>query len=269
MRKILASAFAAAFAVAANLTVSPRQPVQDPAPGTQVEQSLKSGSNSIDYHLYLPKDYRASGEKVPLMLFLHGRGESNGPLSVVAKWGPPRRLAAGEQMKYIVVSPQCPPESFWSKDVQQTRLVTLLKHIRNTYNVDDDRIYLTGLSMGGFGTWQLAASHPDFFAAVAPICGRGDPDDAKKLRELPIWAWHGTEDTAVPFRHSVAMVDAIKAVGGTKIRFTSLEHIGHASWQAAYQSDDLYKWFDRHKASTNKTASKAGAPKKQKGDDKQ
>ncbi|MGK0300824.1 MAG: putative peptidase, partial [Planctomycetota bacterium] len=251
MRNILATAIAAAVAVAANLYVSPRQLVQDPAPGIQVEQSLKTaGDSAIDYLIYLPKGYKASGEKVPLMLFLHGRGESNGPLSVVAKWGPPRRIADGEHMKYIVVSPQCPPESFWSKNVEQVRLVALLGHLRKAYNIDDDRVYLTGLSMGGYGTWKLAASHPDYFAAVAPICGRGDPDDAKKLRTLPIWAWHGTADKTVPFTRSVEMVNAIKAVGGIDIRFTSLEHVGHASWQAAYQSDDLYQWFDSHRAST-------------------
>ena len=263
MRNILATAFAAAVAVAANLTLSPQHPVQDPAPGTQVEQSLETNSGAIDYLLYLPENYKADGDKVPMMLFLHGRGESNGPLSVVAKWGPPRRLAAGEHTKYIVVSPQCPPESFWSKDTQQDRLRTLFKHIRTTYNVDTDRVYLTGLSMGGYGAWRMAASHPTTFAAVAPICGRGDPDDAEKLRDLPIWAWHGTEDKAVPFHRSVEMVDAIRAVGGTKIRFTQLEHIGHASWQAAYQSDDLYSWLDKHTASGNRAAAeKAKAARK-------
>jgi predicted peptidase len=271
MRNILATALASVVAVAANLPASHRQPVQDPAPGTQVEQSLTTSSGDrIDYLLYLPKNYTAAGKKVPLMLFLHGRGESNGPLSVVAKWGPPRRLAAGEQMKYIVVSPQCPPESFWSKDVQQTQLLALLEHIRKTYNLDDDRVYLTGLSMGGYGTWQLAANHPGMFAAAAPICGRGNPADATKLRDLPIWAWHGTKDTVVPFNRSVEMVDAIKAVGGTQIRFTALEHVGHASWQAAYQSADFYRWLDQQRASTNKVAAKkASAARKRKRDKKE
>jgi predicted peptidase len=266
MRNTLASALASIAIAAISLCVSPRQPVQDPTPGTQVEQSLTTSSgNDVDYLLYLPKNYTASGKKVPLMLFLHGRGESNGPLSVVAKWGPPRRLAAGEQMKYLVVSPQCPPESFWSKDDQQSQLVELLQHIRTAYNIDNDRIYLTGLSMGGYGTWKLAANHPDTFAAAVPICGKGDPKDAVKLRDLPIWAWHGTDDTTVPFLGSLEMVDAIKSVGGSQIRFTPLKHIGHASWQAAYQSEDLYRWLDKHRASTNKrAANKAGAAGRQK-----
>lgn len=226
---------------------------QTPAPGKQVEQSLDvSDGGKIPYLLYLPENYSAAGEKVPMILFLHGRGESHGPLSIVAKWGPPRRLAAGEQMKYLVVSPQCPGESSWTNAEQQTRLEELLAHIKKNYNVDTDRVYLTGLSMGGYGSWKLAASHPEMFAAAAPICGKGDPKNAPKLTNLPIWAWHGTDDTAVPFSGSVDMVEAIKAAGGTKVRFTSLEHIGHFSWQAAYQSGDLYSWFDKQKASQNK-----------------
>jgi predicted peptidase len=226
---------------------------EDPAPGRQVEQSLATADGgSIPYLLYQPENYAADGAKVPFMLFLHGRGESDGPLSVVAKWGPPRRLAAGEHLKYLVVSPQCPRESFWSAEDQQARLLELIAHIKKTYNIDEDRIYLTCLSMGGFGTWRLAADHPEMFAAAAPVCGRGDPNDGAKLTKLPIWAWHGTEDRAVEFERSVEMVEAIKAAGGTKVRFTSLEHIGHFSWQAAYQSQDLYQWFDQQKASQNK-----------------
>src|SRR5690606_12780043 len=99
---------------------------ENPAPGKQVEQSLATtDGGSIPYLLYLPKDYSGTGAKVPFMLFLHGRGESDGPLSVVAKWGPPRRLAAGEQMKYLVVSPQCPRASAWNRDDQQKRLLEL------------------------------------------------------------------------------------------------------------------------------------------------
>jgi predicted peptidase len=226
---------------------------EDPAPGKQVEQSLDApDGGSIPYLLYLPQDYQASGPKAPMILFLHGRGESDGPLSVVAKWGPPRRLASGEQMKYVVVSPQCPRASFWSADDQQKRLVELLAHIQKMHNIDEDRIYLTGLSMGGFGSWRLAADHPELFAAVAPVCGAGDPKSGAKLVNVPVWAWHGTEDGAVPFERSVEMVEAIKAAGGTKVRLTSLEHIGHFSWQAAYQSNDLYDWFDRHTASGNR-----------------
>jgi predicted peptidase len=217
----------------------------DPQPGKQVEMRLDlDGGKAVGYLLYLPDDY-GEGEKTwPLMLFLHGRGESDGPLSLVAKWGPPQMVARGESLPYILVSPQCPREESWREDGQQAAVVGLLDHVVKTFKVDANRIYLTGLSMGGYGSWRLAADHPQRFAAVAPICGGGNPDDAQKLKSLPIWAWHGTEDRAVPLERSVEMVDAIRAADGQKIRFTSLEGVGHNSWSAAYATPELYEWFD-------------------------
>ena len=123
----------------------------------------------------------------------------------------------------------------------------LLEHIVTTYAGDRSRIYLTGLSMGGQGTWALAASHPDTFAAAAPICGRCEPADAEKLKDLPIWAFHGTEDKAVPYEQSVAMVKAIEDAGGKKIRFTTLKHVGHNSWSPAYALPELWAWFNGHR----------------------
>ena len=234
---------------------------EEPAPGKQVEQELKTpDGKSIQYLLYLPKAYDSKDAKWPLMLFLHGRGESDGPLSIVKKWGPPRLIDHGEDLPYVVVSPQCPrsPES-WPQPVQQAHLVALLDYIVKTCKVDDDRIYLTGLSMGGFGSWRLAADHPDRFAAVVPICGAGKPADAERLKNLPIWVWHGTADPAVPFQRSVEMVEAIKAAGSTTIRFTTLEHIGHNSWEAAYASPELYQWLDQQTAAKNRARAASGA----------
>ena len=223
----------------------------DPAPGKQVEQSLKvSDTEEMPYLLYLPKDYKADGDtKYPVLLFLHGRGESYGPLSLVAKWGPPKLAAEGKELPYVVVSPQCPGEDFWSTEKQQARILALLKHTLESHTVDADRVYLTGLSMGGYGSWRLAADHPELFAAVAPICGGGKPEDAETLKALPIWAFHGDQDKAVPFKRSVDMYDAIKAAGGTKMRFTSLENIGHNCWSAAYATPELYSWMNRQKRS--------------------
>ena len=243
MRKLIFTALLAALAMVTNKSA-------EPAPGKQVEQQFKSGEKTVPYLLYLPKDY-ASKEKWPLMLFLHGRGESDGPLSIVAKWGPPRLAQRGENLPYIIVSPQCPPRpESWSQPGQQELLVKLLEEISAKYKVDADRVYLTGLSMGGYGSWRLAADHPERFAAVVPICGGGNPEDAKKLAGLPIWVWHGTEDTAVPLSRSEQMVDAIKAAGGEKIRFTVLEHIGHNSWESAYATPDLYQWLDKQSRGT-------------------
>ncbi len=231
---------------AAILTQSAR--AEDPAPGEQVEQSFTASSGaSVPYLLYLPEGYAADGDgNGPVMLFLHGRGESNGALSIVAKWGPPRMAARGDSLPYILVSPQCPRESFWSKEDQQALLIELLDHVAATYKTDPARTYLTGLSMGGFGSWRLAADHPERFAAVAPVCGIGDPADAEKLKDVPIWAWHGTEDGAVPYSGSAEVVEAIKKAGGTKVRLTTLQHIGHNSWSAAYATPQLYDWFNAH-----------------------
>jgi predicted peptidase len=216
-----------------------------PTPGTQVEQALRTSDGAnLGYLLYLPKDYDPA-KKSPMILFLHGRGESYGPLSLVAKWGPPRFAARGDELPYVLVSPQCPGDDSWSKPTQQQRLVELLDHIVKTYAIDEDHICLTGLSMGGYGSWRLAADHPQRLSAVVPVCGGGDPADAEKLKDLPIWVFHGDQDRAVPFERAVEMVEAIKKAGGTKIRFTSLEHIGHNCWSAAYATPELFDWIGR------------------------
>ena len=224
----------------------------------QVEQELKlADGQSIPYLLYLPKDYASAKDQWPLMLFLHGRGESYGPLSLVTKWGPPRMVEHGEAMPFIIVSPQCPGKESWAEPRQQSLLVTLLDHLGKTYRVNADKVYLTGLSMGGYGAWRLAADHPERFAAVIPICGAGKPGDAGRLKSLPIWAFHGTEDKAVPFQRSVEMVEAIKAAGGTTIRFTTLEHVGHNSWEAAYATPEIYTWLEKQSASNNRAVTKS------------
>lgn len=228
------------------------------ASGKQVEQALKTSDGAtVDYLLYLPEDYDAE-KPGPLVLFLHGRGESFGPLSLVAKWGPPRFAARGDSLPYILVSPQCPGDDSWSKPTQQKRLAELLEKIVDSYAVDTGRIYLTGLSMGGYGSWQLAANHPETFAAVVPICGGGDPENAAKLKDLPIWVFHGDQDRAVPFQRSVDMVEAIQAAGGNKIRFTTLEHIGHNSWSSAYATPELYQWMFKQQRNPVVTTSAEG-----------
>jgi predicted peptidase len=217
--------------------------VPAPSPGKQVEQTLEtSDGGSISYLLYLPKGYTAE-TKSQMILFLHGRGESYGPLSLVAKWGPPKFAARGDELPYVLVSPQCPGNDSWSKPTQQKRLVELLDHIAENYSIDQKHICLTGLSMGGYGSWRLAADHPQRFSAVVPVCGGGDPADAEKLKNLPIWIFHGDQDGAVPFQRSVEMFEAIQDVGGKKVRFTTLEHIGHNCWSATYATPELYDWI--------------------------
>jgi predicted peptidase len=230
--------------LAAILLISPCSHAAPALAGKQVEMLL-AGDRHVPYLLYLPKDYDSKEGKWPLMLFLHGRGESRGPLSVVKKWGPPRLIEHGENFPFLVASPQCPEAESWAQPQQQAALLALLDHLVKTYKVDGSRIYLAGLSMGGFGSWRLAADHPERFAAVVPVCGGGKVEDAQKLKDLPIWVFHGVADPTVPVQRSIEMVEAIKKAGGTNIRFTPLEHIGHNSWEAAFGSPDLYQWLEK------------------------
>ncbi|MCA8951563.1 MAG: prolyl oligopeptidase family serine peptidase [Planctomycetes bacterium] len=246
---LLSSAAPLAIAQTAKAQTAKAQTANaEPTPGRQVEQVLKVGDVELPYLCYLPETYAESDEVVPLLLFLHGRGESNGPLSRVASWGPPKYLAAGERLPYVVLSPQCPKSDRWNSDTQQQQLVALLDHAERTWRIDPQRICVTGLSMGGFGTWRLCADHPERFAAAVPVCGGGDPAWGEKLTALPIWVWHGEADRAVPFAKSVEMVDAIRAAGGERVRFTTLEHIGHNAWESAYRSPEVWSWLGEQRA---------------------
>ncbi len=240
--------FCVAFATCSSAALA-----EAPTPGKQVEQDfVQDGETVSRYQLFLPRGYEEADEKWPLILFLHGRGESYGPLSLVKKWGPPRIAETDPEFPYVVVSPQCPGKESWNQPRQQEILVALLDDVLKRYRVDADRVYLTGLSMGGYGSWTLAAGHPERFAAVVPVCGGGKPEDADKLKSLPIWAFHGDQDKAVPLSRSLEMVEAIEKAGGEKVRLTTLEHFGHNSWSAAYASPGLYTWMAAQRASANR-----------------
>jgi predicted peptidase len=160
---------------------------QKAAPGRQEAQRLERTIKvTLGYLLYLPKDY-AEKDSWPLMLFLHGAGERGDDLQRVKVHGPPKLIAAGKEFPFIVVSPQCPKDRSW----ETLELTALVDEIVEKYKVDPDRIYVTGLSMGGFGTWSLAACTPHRFAALVPICGGGEPQAAKRIAHVPVWVFHG------------------------------------------------------------------------------
>lgn len=184
-------------------------------PGSQQPATLdKQVPVKLDYLLYLPEDYEQE-EEWPLVLFLHGAGERGHDLELVKKHGPPKMIKDGKQFPFIVVSPQCPKNRWWDP----FKLTALLDDVVATHKVDTDRIYVTGLSMGGFGSWSLAAATPDRFAAVAPICGGGEAHWARRLTDVPIWVFHGAKDPVVSLDRSQVMVDALKQQGG-KVKFT-------------------------------------------------
>jgi predicted peptidase len=150
------------------------------------------------YLISIPTGYTEAEEPWPLILFLHGAGERGDDLSKVEIHGPPKLIAReGKELPFVVLSPQCPEDGWWSDEPRIEMLDALLDHIVNRYRIDLDRIYVTGLSMGGYGTWRLAAEYPDRFAAIAPICGGGDPRDAARISQLPIWVFHGAKDNVV------------------------------------------------------------------------
>jgi predicted peptidase len=191
----------------------------------------------MDYLLSLPKDYDKK-ESWPLMVFLHGSGERGDNLDQVKVHGPPKLIAAGKEFPMIVVSPQCPKGKSW----EPFELSLLLDDLERKYKVDQDRIYLTGLSMGGFGTWRMAAHAPNRLAAIAPICGGGDVQSARRLAKLPIWAFHGAKDTGVPVELSQSMIDAIKKNGGDP-KLTIYPDAGHDSWTETYNNPEFYEWL--------------------------
>jgi predicted peptidase len=198
----------------------------------------------MNYLLYLPENFDADSRRWPLMLFLHGAGESGTDLTKVKQHGPPKIVETKKDFPFILVSPQSSGRG-WNADT----LNALLDDVMQNYRVDPDRVYLTGLSMGGFGTWALAAAHPERFAAIAPICGGGNPRDAAKIKDLPIWVFHGAKDPTVPLRSSQAMVDALKEAKAPEVKFTIYPDAGHDSWTETYNNPDLYKWFLEHKKS--------------------
>ena len=226
-----------------------------PEPGKQIAVhltvELENGEQGeIPFLLYVPEDYSADGPAYPMVLFLHGLGESgNGSdeeLWRVAAHGPPKQVKQGRQFPFILISPQTPrPDlkngtgAFWPSE----KLIGLMAEIDDHLNIDDKRVYLTGLSMGGFGSWRLASKLPNRFAAVAPICGGGKPGEmASELTKMPIWAFHGGKDNVVPMEGSVKMVDAVNAAGGNA-RLTIYPEAGHDSWSATYDNPLFYDWL--------------------------
>ena len=157
--------------------------------------------------------------------------------------GPAKLIEQGRQFPFIVVSPQCPETSWWPYET--AKILALVDEICETYRVDEKRIYLTGLSMGGFGTWAIAGAYPERFAAAAPICGGGYPFMAPNMKDLPIWAFHGEADTVVPVEKSKEMVDAVNSNGGNA-KLTIYPGVGHNSWSQTYDNDELYEWFLSH-----------------------
>jgi predicted peptidase len=196
---------------------------------------------NYDYLLFLPKDYAKSRRRWPLMLFLHGAGESGTNLLKIKKLGPPMLVDSNRDFPFILVSPQSQGNG-WNPDA----LNALLDDVIHNYRVDKDRVYLTGPSMGGTGTWTLASARPEKFAAIAPVSSGGETGDVKKLLHMPIWAFHGAKDPTVKVSRIEATVAAFRAAG-SDIKLTIYPEAKHDAWTQAYNDPELYRWLLEHK----------------------
>ena len=215
----------------------------------------KDGKES-KYVLFVPSGYKGDKE-YPIILFLHGAGEreggKKGPVEVGI--GPAIKNYGEKEFPFFVVFPQCEAgkEHNWRADGPDAqRALAMLDEVSKAYKIDGKRVSLTGLSMGGMGTWSLAVKYPERWAAIAPICGRADPklgelsEQAKKIKDLPCWCFHGDADTAVPVQGSRDMIQALKDAGG-KPKYTEYPKVGHNSWDNAYGDKQLYEWLLSHK----------------------
>jgi predicted peptidase len=214
------------------------------ANGQQPRQFERVIAKSVgaNFLLYLPEEYSTEQKRWPLIIFLHGSGERGNDLERVKINGPPNFLEHRKDFQFIVASPQLPDSERWSSDV----VVALVDELCDHLAVDTNRIYLTGLSLGGYATWDIACDFPGRFAAIAPVCGVGDADLACRLKQVPVWAFHGAIDPVVPLKDDEEMVKAVKACGGD-IRFTVYPNVGHEAWVNAYADPELYSWFLGHR----------------------
>ncbi len=241
---------AAALLVLGIATIRAAQPPKDMFPGQTAHTFHLERLQVLDagYLLFLPDGYgQDPARRWPLILFLHGAGERGDDIWRVAIHGPPKVDTVKAGFPFVVVSPQCPEGRTWSNDL----LLALLDEVEAQYAVDPHRVYLTGLSMGGYGTWSLGLSHPERFAAIAPICGGGAMigpmlADRKPLASLPVWAFHGAKDPVVPVEESRRMVRLLQRLGARDVKLTVYPDAGHDSWTRTYADPELYAWFLKH-----------------------
>ncbi|MCF8380095.1 MAG: dienelactone hydrolase family protein [Bacteroidales bacterium] len=235
-----------------------------------MEYSNSKYNSKLPYRLFVPENYR-KGEKYPLVIFLHGGGKkgSDNVSQIRNMAGPLAFVNPAVQNKYpsFVLAPQCAKSENWRgtsysgerlvkslEDIKPSSvylmLMELLESLQDDYGIDSDRIYLTGQSMGGAGTWFICLSNPDKFAAIAPICGWSLPSEASAIVDVPVWAFHGAEDKTIPPEGSISMIEALEKAGSTEVKYTEYPNVGHESWEIAYREDtdnngivDLIEWM--------------------------
>lgn len=209
-------------------------------PGVTVQKMDYTQGNINEYLLYIPDSYNEKKTyKWPIVIFLHGVGEIGNNINEIRNVGLPK-VVKGKQ--FVMIAPQC-TASWWNTNVLQQ----LYKEVLKKYHVDSSRVYLTGLSMGGYGTWNWAQTSPDKFAAIVPICGVGTPSQACVLKKMPTWAFHNANDPTVAVSGSRDMVNALKVCGSDLVKYTESPTGGHDAWTNAYADPALYTWLLQQK----------------------
>ena len=207
-----------------------------------------STTEQLPFLLTVPSDFSAE-ERLPLIVFLHGAGERGTDFAKIRVHGIPKLFGANPDyrgLRVVTLSPQCPLNDVWNA---QPKIVhALIESVIAEYHCDPDRVSITGISMGGFGTWEMAMRYPTLFAAAAPICGGGMSWRTESLKNLPIRAFHGDQDTVVPLEYSLLMVRAVNARGGNA-QLTVYPGVAHDSWTPAYEQSDLIEWLIAQKRS--------------------
>ena len=194
------------------------------------------------YVLYVPPDYK-NDKPIPVILFLHGSGETGTDGLKQAEVGMAPAIRKNPQhFPCIAIFPQSQKRSWQASGNDAKRAISILEEVEKTYKVDKKRIYLTGLSMGGYGTWSLATAFPDRWAAIVPVCGGGDPRSASRIKDIPCWCFHGDADQAVKVEKSREMIAALKEAGSNP-KYTEYAGVGHNSWDKAYGTKELYDWL--------------------------
>ncbi len=194
------------------------------------------------YVVFIPTSYTPE-RKWPAILFLHGAGERGSDNRAQIRVGiAPAIRKRVDSFGFITVMPQCVTKKWWTASSELDGALAALAKTRQEYAIDPARIHLTGLSMGGHGTWTLAVKEPKRWASIVPVCGLGDPRHARAIAHLPCWCFHGAADGVVPVLNSRDMVNALKKAGG-KPRYTEYAGVGHNSWDRAYGTEELYTWM--------------------------
>jgi predicted peptidase len=192
-----------------------------------------------NYLLYLPEDYLNQTDTFPLLIYLHGGSMRGDNLDKIKGYGLPKLIDNGNQYNLIIASPQCPNDTYWSKI---DWFDNLYKELNGKYRIDKNRIYVTGISMGGFGAWHAAMDNPDKIAAIIPLCGGcNDSLEICRINHIPVWTFHGTTDKSIEFNETERLVHRLKGCNGN-VKFTRLDSIGH-NIGYIYENQEIYDWL--------------------------